>query len=939
MDDDPRAELVRLRGLNAVYQALSAIELSAFSIPLLLQTILETSTKLTGAQYGALGVFDESGTKLTEFLTVGLDEETKAKIKPMPMGFGLLGAMDDEPGVLRLRDLTRHPKSVGFPPHHPAMKSFLGVSIRAHGRLFGRLYLTEKQGAEEFSEIDAEIVAALASQTGTILERGLLIQQLKFSESRHRRTLESAAEGIYELDLEGTCTFINKPGAAMLGYGPEELIGRRMHGLIHHSRPDGSPYPEEECPTGRARRHGRPSQSVDDTFWRMDGTAFPVQLSCGPILSDGALRGVVVTFLDVSERRESELRKALDHGIARAVVESASSDEANKKILQTICEVLDWEWSAVWHVDKPAGVLRSLTVWHKPEVECPEFEAVTGRTTFAPGVGLPGRVWATGRAHYIPDFSRDQNFPRGPLAARGGLHGGFAFPILLEGAVVGVMEFFSRTPHEPSRNVLNTLSTLGSQIGLQIDRKRVEEALRERERTFATLMSNLPGMAYRCRHDRDWTLLFASEGTLRLTGYPPDEFTEKRIHFAQLIHPDDLGAVWNDVQAAIDSRLPFQLTFRIRTAAGEEKWVWEQGRGVFSPQGGLQFLEGFIIDITERKRAEEAVSLFRTLIDHANDAIEVMEPATARFLDGNEKAWSSLGYTREEFLRLSVPDIDPLVPLPVYRQYMDRFRADPAGGGVTLESLHRRKDGSTFPVEVNCRLVRLERDYALAIARDITERKQAEEALLDAHRRLQQAQEDERKRIARELHDELGQQLTLIRFELLKLVRAEAPAQLRQQAQALIKATDTMIATVRRVATALRPGILDDLGLQAALEWLVTDFRNRTGIRCEAALEPVPENLDEVRSVALFRILQEALTNVARHAQSTRVTIRLQRTAEALVLEVRDNGRGITDAHLTGSNSIGLFGMQERALLVGGRVSIEGRPGEGTTVTARIPLR
>jgi PAS domain S-box-containing protein len=475
---------------------------------------------------------------------------------------------------------------------------------------------------------------------------------------------------------------------------------------------------------------------------------------------------------------------------------------------------------------------------------------------------------------------------------------------------------------------------------MELERKQAEEALRESERIYSTLLSNLPGMVYRCHNDRDWTITFASEGALSLTGHAASEFMQHRIHCGQLIHPDDRDAVWNNVQAALQARCPYELTYRIRTAAGEERWVWEQGRGIHDQAGTLLYLEGFITDITGRTLAESSLRLFRALLDQANDAIEVIDPTTARFIDCNANACSDLGYTREEFLGLTVPDIDPLVTLPVFTQYMTQFREASDGGAVTLESVHRRKDGSTFPVEVNCRLVRLDREYALAIVRDITDRKRAEDALRQAATRLQQAQEEERKRIAREIHDELGQQLTMLRFGLVKLAQAEQlpTADLREQAHALTQPVDAMIDTVRRIATTLRPAILDDLGLAAAMEWLITDFRARTGLPCEVSLAPLPEHLDDTRSITLFRILQEALTNVARHAQATRVTMRLQQADDSLILEIHDNGRGLTEAQRTGPAAIGLFGMQERALLVDGTVTIEGRPKEGTTVTARIPI-
>ena len=808
-------QLARLRGLNAVYQALSAVELSAFSLPLLLQIVLETGTKLAGAKYGALGVFDESSARLSEFLTVGLDEETKKRIDPMPMGLGLLGAMTDEPGVLRLKDLARHPKSVGFPPHHPPMKSFLGISIRAHGRLFGRLYLTEKQDAEEFSEIDAEIVTALAAQAGAILERGLLIERLKSSEARHRHILESAAEGIYGLDLDGACTFINKAGATMLGYRPEELVGRRMHSLVHHTRPDGSPYPEEECPTERSRRHGRPSRLIEDSYWRKDGTTFPVQLSCSPILSEGALRGVVVTFFDVTDRKQAERRKTLDHGIILAVAESATSDDANRKILQTICEVLGWEWSAVWQVDKSANVLRSMASWHKPECVVPEFEAITCQMTFAPGVGLPGRVWSNGVPAYIPDLTRDPNFPRAPFAVQSGLRSGFAFPIRLGGHIVGVMEFFSRESREPTHDVLDLLNTLGGQIGMQIERKRAEETIKKSRDYYLKLLEEFPAPIWKSGLDAKCD--YFNKSWLAFTGRTLEQ--ELGDGWAEGVHPEDRDRCITTYLAAFRAHEPFEMEYRLRHHGGEYHSVVDIGRPYADLDGNFA---GFI--------------------------------------------------------------------------------------------------GSVY---------------------DITDRKQAEETLRQAQTRLLQAQEEERKRIAREIHDELGQHLTMLRFGLVKLAQAKQPppAQLQEQARALTQPVDAMIDTVRRIATTLRPAILDDLGLQATLEWLVTDFRDKTDIPCDVSLTPLPNELDDTRSITLFRILQEALTNVARHAQATRVTIRLQRTGDALVLEVHDNGRGLTEAQRTSPAAIGLFGMHERALLVGGDVTIRSRPTEGTTVTARIPIR
>ena len=209
--------------------------------------------------------------------------------------------------------------------------------------------------------------------------------------------------------------------------------------------------------------------------------------------------------------------------------------------------------------------------------------------------------------------------------------------------------------------------------------------------------------------------------------------------------------------------------------------------------------------------------------------------------------------------------------------------------------------------------------------------------------RMEVAREEERARVARELHDELGQVLTSLKLEFMWLVdelRRNEPKpgiQLVNKLQSLIGLIEVSIQSVRQISSDLRPAVLDHFGLREAIQWEATKFEARTGIRCHLSLTVKHEPGDRTRQLAIFRILQEALTNVARHAHAGAVRIALRERGRTLILTIRDNGRGITKAERASVESIGLLGMTERARLLGGRVSIAGAPGRGTTVTVNVP--
>ena len=266
-----------------------------------------------------------------------------------------------------------------------------------------------------------------------------------------------------------------------------------------------------------------------------------------------------------------------------------------------------------------------------------------------------------------------------------------------------------------------------------------------------------------------------------------------------------------------------------------------------------------------------------------------------------------------------------------------------------------RKDGGKIWISVNARAVREEQgaiQYYEGTAQDITERKAAEENLKATSEQLRaltaklsSAREEESIRIAREIHDELGSMLASLKWDLEEIQKTLSTpvdqsqlAALREKLSALMKLDDTAINAVRRIASELRPSVLDDLGLGAAIEWQGQQFQSRTGIVCvcDCSLENV--ELTESQSTTVFRIFQEALTNILRHAQATTVDITLKKEDDELVLTIRDNGRGITTDEKSDRLSLGLLGMRERVNLIGGTIHITGVEGKGTVIMVRVPI-
>jgi len=358
----------------------------------------------------------------------------------------------------------------------------------------------------------------------------------------------------------------------------------------------------------------------------------------------------------------------------------------------------------------------------------------------------------------------------------------------------------------------------------------------------------------------------------------------------------------------------------------------------------------------ERKQAEEAVraseNRWRTMFDNAAIGIALVD-AMGQPVHSNPALQRMLGYTADELRRMSFVEFthpddiakDWALAREVFEGQRDYYQ---------IEKRFIRKDGRVLWGHLTASAIRDRNggcQFGVGMIEDITERKQAEEQLRATSAqlralmaRLQSAREQEGMRIAREIHDELGSALTSLRWDLEAMDktlsevedRSLVPA-LRDKIGTMVDLIDTTIHVVRRISSELRPPILDDLGLAAAIEWQTQQFQARTGILCQYDGAGEHFDLDQEQSTVIFRIFQEALTNVLRHAQATRVEVTLEEEEAELVLRIRDNGRGITEGEQDGLRTLGLLGMRERAHLIGGRVDLTGIKGQGTTVTLRVP--
>jgi PAS domain S-box-containing protein len=428
--------------------------------------------------------------------------------------------------------------------------------------------------------------------------------------------------------------------------------------------------------------------------------------------------------------RDGERRLAANLAVTRILAESPAVTVATSRILQTIGEKLGWQVGDMWTADADAGVLRCVTVWRAPTAKVDQFEQASNQLSFAPGVGLPGRVWTTLKPAWISDVTKDSNFPRAQVAAAEGLHAAFAFPILSGGKLLGVMEFFSHRIREPDADLLRMFNSIGSQIGQFIERRRTEESLIKTQAALRLAHKVARGGAWQwdlVTNEVEW-----SNEYCELLGLNHTEVAASVEEWSRRVHPDDLAAVLKEHDLAIANRQDVDIELRMRRD-GEWRWFNRTGRCIYDREGKPITMIGITFDITERKRAEEALRVSQAqlanMIGSAMDAIITVD-ANQRIIIFNAAAEKMFMCSADNAMGQA---IDQFIP--------ERFRA--AHGhhirafeetGVTERSMGAlgalfglRADGHEFPIEASISQIEVKGERLFTvILRDITERKRAE---------------------------------------------------------------------------------------------------------------------------------------------------------------------------------------------------------------------
>jgi len=709
---------------------------------------------------------------------------------------------------------------------------------------------------------------------------------------------DSSIDGITTTDLHGNVIYTSPRAKDILGYEPEEVIGKKIYSFYGNGKEDAKAIMKELTEKGGLSDH-------EVKYIRKDGELVDVNVSASLLMDEKReVIGTLGIYRDITEKKRTE-------------------EELNreKEKFQVLVEKSPLGISLIGKDDRYKYIN-------------PMFVEIFGYTM----EDIPtGREWF--RKAYPDEEYRKQAISTWINDVKESEAEEFHPPVFTVKCKDG---------SEKAIHFRMVIMETGEQLVIYediTDRKQAEDSLKESEGKYRSLVESTEDSIYLL--DRNCMYLFINEKHLSRFGFPLHKVIGRP--YAEFHSEDDTKDFVRKVEKVFETGESLYYEYRSERDGG---YFLRTLSPVKEPDGSTKAVTVISKDINEFKQAEEALQesedKYRLVTDNITDLVSMCD-SNGTFIYTSPSHQTILGY-----------DPESLIGLPIYTmvhpddlQYIKdtiKGKTKRLEAGTAIFRM-RHNDGHYLWFESRSRLLfDLEGKLKGAVfnTRNITDRVRADEELRSSQEQLrnlatylQSAREQERTSIAREIHDELAQALTALKMDISWLGKKLPKDQkiLLEKAKAMTKLTDTTIKTVKRISTELRPGLLDDLGLEAAIEWQVGEFQDRTGITCELIIDPEDIILDRDRSTTIFRIFQETLTNIARHAKAKRVTVSLKEKADELVLKVIDNGKGITEKQISDPKSFGLIGIRERVHPWGGEVKISGIPDKGTTVEVRMPIK
>jgi PAS domain S-box-containing protein len=823
--------------------------------------------------------------------------------------------------ALVIPDATADARFTGlsFVAGHPRVRFYAGVPVVAAGGFaVGALAVMDTRPRGPLSESEICILhdfsALISRELNARPSAGAASHNTEDS-SILSAIVQSAEDAVTSVDLNNLILTWNPGAERLYGYSAAEARGRPIYVIIPPDRL------EEARDMIRKAQQGQPTLRCETVRIRKDGTRRFVSLSMAAV-KDADGKPVAVA--------------AIAHDITPLKLAEAARLEAEDRfnLAREATGLGIWDWSV-----PSSSITRS-------EQCCPIFGLPASRTT------MSYAQWLS--TVHPKDRDRVRAYHENLLRGTG--QGEAEFRIIWpDGSVHWVVS--------KAKMYFDAAGQASRAIGINLDvthLRQAEQGRLESEQRYSNLFRTMSQAVFYL--NGEGLIFSANLAAEKLFGLSIEEARGRRrseLHW-RATREDGTPTSSDEIPSMVALRTGSEVhdvVLRIWNARTDEPhWVSFDAMPRFRA-GETKPCEVQVIchDLTAQVeaaallRASEERS--RLLIEHGMEVIGVID-AAATLLYVSPSVERVFGYPPDLLIGTNATEYLHPDDWPAVQESIRGILLSPSGAAVTLHIRLRHRDGEWRSVEsaaANCLHVEALRGIVVNL-RDITESQRYQEQLRISRDQLRQlaarvesAREEERARISREVHDEFGQMLSLLKLDFDNLAslhrptRAKARAEFDQRVAAIIRGIDLSMNTVRRIAAELRPAVFEDLGLAAALNWQLQEFESRTGIRCRRRGLSHSAGLAAEPSLAVFRIFQEILTNVIRHANATTLAVAVETEGDWFTLCVSDNGKGFDPKLLSSSRSLGLLGMRERASLHGGTIEWSGRRNGGTTVTVRMP--